>query len=867
MNSPAKNISFPTVGKAAVLLIILLITAPALFANPDSLRRPIDPIELESDTTSIFVMVQNVGGHEISAIIQNEVPYLSVVEVFNFLKIKTETNYQADSVYGFFISPEKSYLIDKSTNRISYAGKKYDLDYSGILMAESQMFLRIDYYQKVFALNCQFSFRNLTINIKADMELPVVKEMRQAQIRNNLNKLSGEFKADSVFHRRYPGFALGTADWLVLANQNSYENSNRFLLGLGGMIAGGEFRTNLNYYSNIPFSEKEQYYHWRYVNNDNKYLRQVTLGKISGQSISSIYNPVVGAQFTNRPTTFRRSFGSYLISDKTEPGWIVELYVNNALVNYVTADDAGFYSFEVPLVYGSSNVRLRFYGPFGEEKFSEQNILIPFNFLPKNEWEYTVSAGMVEDSVNSRFGRAVINYGLSRRITLGGGAEYLSSVTSGKVMPFVSASAVVGSNVFLSSEYVLGVKWRSALNVRFKSNAQFEMFYTKYHEGQTAIIYNYLEERKASFSIPVRGKKFSAFSKISAYQIILPTTKYTNAEWTISGVLYGVNGHLTSYGVFTAQNNPYYYSNLGLSFRLPGKILLSPQVQYEYNTNRLFSMKYEVGKYFSGKGYVNAYYEQNFKNNFNSVGLNLRFDFSFAQVGLFTRTVNKNISVMESASGSLLYDNRSGYFDFSNRSTAGRGGIIIDPFLDINGNGIRDENEPRVKGVTATINGGVTKYTKDTMIAVSQLESYTSYLITLDDTKLENISWHLLKKRFKVYVDPYSYKTIEVPISVMNEISGFVMSANGSEEKPMGRIIVNLFKANGEFIGKTLSEADGSFSYSGIFSGDCIVKLDKEQLSKTRLKAVQPDGIPVTFNLDSEGDLKDGIKLVVEPNP
>src|SRR5665811_2592471 len=101
---------------------------------------------------------------------------------------------------------------------------------------------------------------------------------------------------------------------------------------------------------------------------------------------------------TSAPTTFRRSFGSYTLTDKTEPGWIVELYVNNVLVDYVKADASGFFTFEVPIVYGNTQVKLRYYGPWGEERTREQNIIIPYNFLPHKEFEYTVSAGVVEDS-------------------------------------------------------------------------------------------------------------------------------------------------------------------------------------------------------------------------------------------------------------------------------------------------------------------------------------------------------------------------------------------------------------------------------------------------------------------------------------
>ena len=181
------------------------------------------------------------------------------------------------------------------------------------------------------------------------------------------------------------------------------------------MIAGGEATASLYYNSTDPFSEKQQYYLWRYVNNDFAPLRQVMAGKIRTNSISSLYNPVIGVQLTNTPTTYRRSFGSYTLSDKTEPGWIVELYVNNVLVDYVKADASGFFTFQIPLVYGNSLVKLKFFGPWGEERIREQNIIIPYNFLPEKTLEYTISAGIVEDTLRSRFSRASVNYGATRK--------------------------------------------------------------------------------------------------------------------------------------------------------------------------------------------------------------------------------------------------------------------------------------------------------------------------------------------------------------------------------------------------------------------------------------------------------------------
>ncbi|MCH7719479.1 MAG: hypothetical protein IH988_00615, partial [Planctomycetes bacterium] len=235
--------------------------------------------------------------------------------------------------------------------------------------------------------------------------------MRLEQMRLNIIRLKGGFKADSTIGRNYPLFHFGTADWSINSSQqvNGYSNT-RLNIALGAILAGGELKSIINYSDNQPFLEKQQYYLWRYVNNDQKVMRQVMAGKIAAQSISTIYDPVLGVQVTNSPTIIRKSFGTYTLSNYTEPNWTVELYVNNVLIDYVKADASGFFTFDVPLIYGNTDVTLRYYGSWGEEQTSKENFKIPHNFLPQKKFEYTISSGIVEDDKNSVFSQARVNY-------------------------------------------------------------------------------------------------------------------------------------------------------------------------------------------------------------------------------------------------------------------------------------------------------------------------------------------------------------------------------------------------------------------------------------------------------------------------
>ncbi len=663
------------------------------------------------------------------------------------------------------------------------------------------------------------------------------------------------------------------ADWSVISTQQVKGKSDaRFNFTLGSVIAGGETNISLNYNKNAPFTEKEQYYLWRFVNNDHRALRQTMAGKISTQVTSSIFNPIVGVQFTNTPTTYRRSFGTYSLSDITEPNWIVELYVNSVLVDYVKADANGFFKFEVPLVYGNSAVMLRFYGPWGEEKSREVNISIPFNFLPARELEYSMSAGFVEDSLNSRFSRAIVSYGLTPRMTIGGGVEYLSSVTNGSSMPFVNTSLRLGNSLLLMGEYTQNVRFKSLLSYRMPSNLQIELNYINYKKGQKAIIYNYLEERKAIISIPVKSKKFSAYSRLTINQIVMENLKNTNAELLLSGVLYGVSTNFTTYGLFTDPSNPFVYSNLSLALRLPKKIVFTPQVQYEYLSNQIISTKANFEKPLFNHGFLNLSYEQNYKSRINSIEMGLRYDFPYAQTGFSARQSNDMTSFVQSARGSLMFDPKSNYLSADNRSSVGKGAITFIPFLDLNCNGHHDSDEPKVAGLNLRIDGGkILISERDTTIRIVDLIPYTSYFVELNKNSFENIAWQLKKQSMTITVDANQFRNIEIPVAVMGEVSGTVYEKGSNEKIGMGRIRVNFYR-NDSLMGSTLSEPDGYFSLLGLAPGSYTVRIDTMQLKKImQLKnidlTVSPESLPVNVARSRDGDVIDGLEFTLYSTP
>lgn len=684
-------------------------------------------------------------------------------------------------------------------------------------------------------------------------------------MRKNIRQVSGDIEADSTIGRKFPFFKLGAADWNITSSQIIGEKvDTRLALTLGTALAGGEANLALSYTPGAKFSLREQYYYWRYANNDHKVLRQALVGKLSTNSISTLGSPVLGFQLSNTPTTYRKSYGTYTISDVTEPGWTVELYVNNVLLDYKKADASGFFTFDVPLIYGSTSIKLQYYGPWGEVRSEEKEISVPFNFLPKGTFEYRLAGGILEDSTHAKYSRLNLDYGATNFMTMGAGVEYFSLLDNGGFIPFANTSLRIGSKILLSAEYSYKVKLNSHFNFRLNSGFQFEIDYTRYDKDQTAIRTSYLEERKIGFSIPIKLGKIIIFTRLTYDNYISKNYSYHASDLMIGGGIGGVNFNLGTKAIFAGLQKPDVNSILNLSFRLPFGFQLTPSVEYNFTSNQLRTVKGRLERQLGRSGFLTLSYENNIATKYNSFEVGVRFDLSFAKFGITGRRASGKYTFSENASGSIVTDLKSGYIGASVKGNVGRGGLLFLPFLDVNGNGIKDKGEPKAYGMDLTISGGQVKnYEKDTLIRVSELEPYADYLVTLNGNRFDNISWKIQNKTLKVSVDPNQFKHIDVPVSVVGEASGMVYLRSSKGIKGLGRIIVQYYRNGTKLVASVLSEEDGYFTYMGLTPGKYIAMLDKDQLAKVGM-----DSKDYKYEFEvaegEDGDYIEGIEFFID---
>lgn len=818
--------------------------------------------EPDCDEVLLTLHVKYIGSTELPSIICGSEVYLSLPNVFDFLKIKNTTNTTYSTIEGFFIKKNNTFKIDENTNQITYEERIVPLKTGDLIRTRTNLFLKASYFKTIFDLDNNFVFSSLSVSMSSKLELPAVREARIEQLRANINKIKNEFTADTTLARDKPIFHFGTANWSVNANQqaNGYR-SERLFLNLGGVLAGGELTSSLNYGSNQPFELKNQQYRWRYINDTNKYINQITVGKIGTASTSTILHPVVGLQITNAPSQVRKSFGTYTLSDHTQPNWTVELYINNVLVDYLKADANGFFSFNVPLMYGRTEISLRYYGPWGAEQVSAKQFVIPFNFLPKKELEYVLSSGIIEDGRKSPFASAKVNYGLSNYITIGAGMEYVSSLKNHKIIPFLNSSLRVSSQLFLSGAYYHKVMYNGILNYTALNNLRLELDYKKYDNNQEAIRFNYSEIRKATLSLPIHTSHFSGNSRFSVQQNLLNTHKQTNAELLLSATGYGLNFNFTTNSFFIDSNKPFLYSNLSSSLLLPKGFVLIPQLRYEYNANGITSLRAELKKIFI-KGFAQAAFERDLKTGRSYLQIGFRYDFETISSGFSSTFTQNQASFSQSASGSLIYEPKAAFINFNNKTSVGRASVKFIPFLDTNGNGKRDPIEPPVKGMQVILNGGRQMNDKYGTTIITELEPYIKNHVQLNTNNINNIAWRVNDKILNITLNPNQLKIIEIPVIVVGEVAGMVNRSQNGKLIGTGGLKINIYDIDNLLTTTILSEPDGYFSFLGLKSGSYSAKIDSLQLQKLQMKAA-PASAPFEIKNGADGAIVDNLEFVL----
>lgn len=812
----------------------------------------------------------------ITALYLNDSVYIPVSAVFKQLRVDNSLDLRSKTLKGFYTAPSDKYQIDFAAGVARIGGKEIRFDTSTVIAGQLDFYALPSFFRKIFGLNFSVDFSSLSLSLTTDQKLPIVEDYkRQIRRRYELFSPTGNLlQAPLAFPRKRNLLNGGVLDYSLSAYDGAGRSNYNYELTGGAEILGGETQGSvLGAFVGNTSSIYSSTFSWKYAVDSSAYLTYAALGNLSSDGLTSYgYR---GAQISNEPLAVRTLFGEYTVRAQTSPNWDVDLYVNGQFVGYKRADAQGKAEFSIPLVYGTSFIQLKYYGPNGEFNETDRRLQIPFSFVPAGQVNYTISGGKLNNT-DYNFLSGNVAFGVTDWMSDKIGMDYLDSPLFSKPLLYNSLYLRLGSEYTMSIDAAPSAFYRSTFNALYASQAAFDVMYTQYRQN---LLYNpsmQTQQVQADaylpFSIGSTNFNFRMAGNAQEFMGGQKSYSYSGYFSTSLSQLNASIGYLKSiidYG--SAAYNSYSLTGTILysfffrqgPFNLLNGTLLNVNGRYGVLKNSLDNISFQLTRNIQQYIQIAFSAERDYINRATTFNLQIIADLPFTRSTTSAQFHNRSGYYTENVSGSVGFDSNYGKFLFNDLGWVGHSAASIRMFVDANGNGKYDEGEKVIREGNVPLRQAVsTERSNDGIIRDWNLLPYTQYSADVDINSIRNPLWIPEKSSFSFITDPDSYKKIDVPFFVGGVIDGHVLKSQDGKLSAISGLTLELKSVSGEFNRSITVFYDGSFYYMGLPPGRYEAYVDSSQLA---VLGVYSDPAKLLFDVKptKNGDYVEGLKIIL----
>ena len=296
-------------------------------------------------------------------------------------------------------------------------------------------------------------------------------------------------------------------------------------------------------------------------------------------------------------------------------------------------------------------------------------------------------------------------------------------------------------------------------------------------------------------------------------------TTINSASLTFSTRSGKLNPHITAYASWAGDNKPNLSSNISASLNLGNSLTLRPNAFVDFTNREFLALRAEVEQRILRSGYLSFIAERNVRTDLNTLLFTMRYEVPFAQTSLSAKFEGGDITVSQGIRGSIAFGR--GRVHFSNHMLAGKAGLTLIPYIDLNHDGTKDFDEPCVEGLSVRINkGNIYKDTEPAIINITGLEAHTTYHLETDDNHLKKSNLWVPVKQLLVETDPNQLKKIHIAVLPYNRLSGTVLLDYQHSESDYFNANIQIFDADSNLITSIHPDTMGRYSVAGIIPGD-----------------------------------------------
>lgn len=811
--------------------------------------------------------------------------FLPVNEIFSLLQIEAESSGLVIS--GKYALEQTPYTIDLTRQVILFGDESYPITNDEYIVGDLDIYLPPRIFNEIFGLEFSVDFNNLTLRLVTQKEIPVIaKSLRDQKRRVAAQNRGVQNFYPLEFGRSQKFLDGGFVDYALSANVTPNNNTLSYNTSLGLQLAGGDLQGSI--FGNISKETsalESNNLRWRTLIRNNNWLSSVTAGQTVTDGV--LMDRYTGIRLSNEPIEPRKLFDEFEVQGITFPQSEVELYLNNALIDFKQADELGNYRFLTPLFYGSSQLDLRIYGPTGQIIQQSSRIQVPFNFIPKGEVNYRLNAGVLDNpiigtTVRDKTLQGSLSYGVSKWLSTKVGVEYYSDEI-GKETPFFTStlSSRISSNYIFTLEGVTNGYLRSTLNAIYPSSASINIDFINYLNDKS--IYNTSgndQQLVTSVFIPITVVNIPMGFRVSNFSRFRQGINFNSYRADMNARFDKVNFRLGYSDRLIDTINPFEGSGTGIvESSLTYNIARNPNIpQFLRGTFLRSQFRYipGEGEFQSGeflfsrnifrKGRLQLSLGRNFISDFNTIRFNFVIDFQHIRSNTTITSVRNTYTATQNIRGSIGYDSNFNNFLFTSRDQVGRSGAAVRLFVDNNTNGVFDEGDDILPDATMRIgrNGSPATY-KNGILYYTLMRPYFRYNMEMNKSSITNPMLVPELDKFSMVTDPNTFKLINIPFNMSGVMEGMVerVYSDGQRQGVAGLKV--LLNETGEQEVKELRTfSDGSFYEYPISPGEYKLEVDPSQLNLLQSRS-EPEEIIFQVRTLPDGDFVEGLSFSLLP--
>ncbi len=817
---------------------------------------------------------------------------IGLANVAHNLGFAIEIDLKRGYASGWFAKEENTFELMIARGIALVKGKKIELD-DNFVMATDGIDIYVDsrFLHQWFGLDFEFRMDNLQLIATTSYSLPIELRLKREKKRKKLLNRSNKAGRDLPIQAdKYRIFNIPSIDFETSMTVSQEQSKNSYSLSLSNDILWHSAEINIRQYQ----SQASQIQ----VNISKKVtlpgasmnfgVTEYQLGDIFVNGDVLVNRAMQGAGFiVERQFTrsLERSFNKTSLQGNASPGWEIELYRNNLLIDHQLVSSLGRYSFtDIPLKFGRNHFELKLYGPQGQIKRRFETVNINDEMIKPQQWQYSF---YVLDANNSLF-------------------KQTSSNLSSQLSTDVARELKLGASVFygLSNKHSLGLSYfQNTHKDESEVLNQFTQFTWICALNQLSLRLSGVKQIGKGYALDLEANTEVDSQSISfAYQKFygidsdkVPTDEaYQQFDFNMFGNLTanyfnGINYSATinalhnknqgfTYRADVNFATSLYTSRVNLGFfyqssnsRTDGK--LNTYLDWQDSFEDLLvksSLHYELMPMFQPKSldltisspWAGGRYQLQTLYNFSSkeknwsLAYNRALDNGMQYTIAYKHSDKLGSELILSARLSLLNQQDFPYVSVAKSGQGKTGKARLKVFLDNDGDqkySLGDEPLSHIKFSGRSQWQGLSTNEKGEL-TISGIDGGYGSIIELEESSL-------LDPYLKSSRGPHRYVShrggvidLEFPVNLTSEVEGYLMINRQKKVIGFSGVSLDLYNENLQKLATTTTAFDGYYYFSGLREGRYILKLSdvEERLSGLLQwnEVLQGDGIEFKAELD-----------------